>query len=219
MHTTLPPHISHKSSDTALQRNTLHLSSLVVRDMRAWCRGKASDEFRAATAAYTVTDLASDQFLEIHRAASLYPLKDYSRDGFRSCPLDDFREFLRTEGPILRELYLDFKSRGHTGCYIISDDASRRLNRIHQGCAATSEVAFHSFNSVLVDGRMYWLDFSIDQFVDYQGIIQRTNPPSPQPPPSYYGALVMPSDLTPSSSRSSSEILFSLACGSYSSSE
>lgn len=184
-----------QNEPTPLAQNVLALSSLISRDLRASRRGKSEGEFRAFTAAYTVSDLSSDQFLAIHRAASPYPLKDYSRYGYQSCCPEKFMDFLCVEGPVLRDLYLDFKSRGHTGCYIVSDDAARRLNRIHPGCVATHEIAHHSYNSVLVDGRMYWLDFTIDQFIDYPGIVQRTNAASTQPWPSYYGALVMPIDL------------------------
>lgn len=198
-----------------LQTNIQHLSALIVQDMRASQRGKAEQEFRAATSAYTVTDFSSDQFLAIHRAASPYPLRDYSRDGFRSCTLDTFMDFLRVEGPALRDLYLDFKSRGHTGCYIVADDAARRLARVHQGCGAKHEIAYHSYNSVVVDGRMYWLDFTIDQFLDYPGIVQRTNAVTPQPPPTYYGALVMPGDLPFPSSPQLPEIYYSWEYESY----
>lgn len=198
-----------------LESNVDHLSSLIVKDMRAAHRGRAADEFRAATAAYTVTDFSSDQFLAIHRAASPYPLKDYSRYGLQSCALETFIDFLRVEGPELRELYLEFKSRGHTGCYIVAGDATQRLHRILQGCVAKHEVECHSYSSVLVEGRTYWLDFTIDQFIDYPSIVKRTNATTPQPPPSYYGALVMPSDVPFPSSPPLPEICLSGEYGLY----
>lgn len=168
---------------------------LVRREMRSSPRGNLAGEFREVINPYLVEDLSSDQFLQIHRAASPYP----ARSGFcRSMSVADFIDFLRLEGPALRDHYLRFKSRGHTGCVIVAEEVNSRLNRRVSDCASLRVTGdgIHHHSIVAVEGRDYVVDFTVDQFVAYREIVERhalySTLRKVDPPPSYAGALILP---------------------------
>ena len=171
------------------------LNALIYRDIKGPRRGTLSNEFRAIISPYLVTDPTSDQFLLIHRAAS--PLPPSSK---MQCTLSvaDFQKFMTYEAPELENNYINFKCRGHTGCVVVAQEATNRLNRSRQGCAETnaSGDGCHYYTRVSVEGRDYWLDFTIDQFVAYAEVIERHRMYSTmrliEPRPSYAGTLIMP---------------------------
>lgn len=112
--------------------------------------------------------------------------------------IDNFMDFLALEGPVLRDHYLSFKSRGHTGCVFVAEEATSRLNRRVSDCAALRITGngIHHYTVVVVDGRDYFADFTVDQFIAYPEIVERHRMYSTlrkvDPPPSYAGALIMP---------------------------
>lgn len=149
------------------------LSALIHRDVLQTRRGQLATEFKERITPYLITDLTSDQLLQIQRAAHPYP----KRTAFsNTISQDAFREFLTIEGPALQDSYLEFKARGHTGCAVVSDEATHRLNRIVPKSAITAMTpdGLHYYTHVSVEGRDYWLDFTIDQFVAYSEIVAYT---------------------------------------------
>lgn len=171
------------------------LHELVHRELSSNRRGTLSHEFRELISPYLITDLLSDQFLHIHRGTSpslprtLLP---------RSISVTDFLEFLRHEGPVLRDEYLNFKSLGHTGCVIVAEHATNRLNRITPDCSRTESCGdyAHYYTRASVEGRDYWVDFTVDQFVAYGEVVERhrqySTSRSTVPTPSYAGTLTLP---------------------------
>jgi hypothetical protein len=189
MHPTPDIHHAHLHYDSA------SLASLIHKDIGSTPRGKLSDQFRDLITPYLITDITSDQFLHIHRAANPLPTTSKSRT---TLSVAEFQDFLIHEAPPLQEQYLNFKARGHTGCIPVASESTARLNRHMPGCANTGFTAdgIHHYSIVSIEGRNYWLDFTIDQFVAYPEIIQRHRMYATlrvvTPPPSYAGTLVMP---------------------------
>ena len=173
----------------------MELNALITRELKNPRRGTLSQDFRTLISPYLVTDPTSDQFLHIHRAAA--PLQARSKM-LTTISVDHFREFLTLEGPQLEESYVNFKCRGHTGCVVVAHEATVRLNRTIPGCAETkaSGDGSHYYTRVSIEGRDYWLDFTIDQFVAYPEIVERHRMYATMrlttPRPSYAGTLIMP---------------------------
>lgn len=170
--TTLQPHAQHPPR-SPLQQNVEQLCALIHRDVFESRRGALAAEFKTLIVPYLVTDPTSDQLLQIQRAAAPYPKFSALANTLSH---DTFKDFIVTEGPLLQDHYLEFKARGHTGCAVVSEDATRRLNRIAPKSAATvmSPDGLHYFTQASIEGRDYWIDFTIDQFVAYADIVAYT---------------------------------------------
>ena len=168
----LRPHAQHPLRNP-LQDNVEQLSALIHRDVFQSRRGALAAEFKSAITPYLVTDPTSDQLLQIQRATAPYPKLSALANTISQ---DAFKDFMVTEGPALQDHYLEFKARGHTGCAVVSDDATRRLNRIAPRSAATvmTPDGLHYFTQASIEGRDYWIDFTIDQFVAYPDIVAYT---------------------------------------------
>lgn len=99
---------------------------------------------------------------------------------------------------MLKDYYLNFKCRGHTGCVVVEHEATTRLNRRVPGCAEgrVSGNGAHNYTVVSIEGRDYWLDFTVDQFVAYPEIVECQRLYGSmrylQPNPTYAGILLMP---------------------------
>ena len=156
-----------------LRENVERLSALIHRDVYQSRRGNLATEFKDLITPYLITDVASDQLLQIQRAAHPYPKRSALP---ATISHDTFKDFLVTEGPILQDRYLEFKARGHTGCAVLSDEVTHRLNRIVRNSAigAMTPDGLHFYTRVSLEGREHWLDFTIDQFVAYSEIIAYT---------------------------------------------
>lgn len=171
------------------------LATFIHKDITSPRRGGVSTEVRELITPYLIVDETSDQPLHIHRAA--LPLPNTSTFP-QTLSIAEFREFLTHEAPPLRELYLNFKARGHTGCVPVTYEATTRLNRLARGCAESGATTdgIHQYTVVSIEGRNYWLDFTIDQFVAYPEILERHRLYSSMrivtPRPSYAGILFMP---------------------------
>ncbi len=180
---------------TCAPHDSTTLAALIYKDLTSPSRGGVSTEVRELITPYLIVDPTSDHFLHIHRAAA--PLPAASKLS-QTLSVEDFRDFLTHEAGPLQDQYLNFKTRGHTGCALVACEATARLNRRIRGCADNEVTAdgIHQYSVVSVEGRNYWLDFTIDQFVAYHEIVERHRLFGSMrvvtPRPSYAGTLVMP---------------------------
>lgn len=169
----MPPvtRIDRTPHNLAAPNDPAELNALMNQDIHAPRRGALAERFRALISPYLITDVTSDQFLYIHRAAA--PLRAPSSMP-QTISAAEFQDFLISEAPELKDSYLSFKSRGHTGCVIVAHEATTRLNRRVIGCAETrvSRDGIHNYTQVSIEGRDYWLDATIDQFVAYPEILE-----------------------------------------------
>ena len=190
-----PQHETKLKSSSPLHDDNARLELLIRRDTASSYRGKLAAEFKEVINPYLVTDLNSEQFLHIHRAATPYPAASSLKS---SMTVGEFMDFLGNYGLTLRDQYLNFKSRGFTGCVIVADEATHALNNQKRDCATTRSTSdgVHFYTVVSVEGRDYRLDFTIDQFVAYPEVIERhriyATTRRMDPSPSFAGTLVMP---------------------------
>jgi hypothetical protein len=112
---------------------------------------------------------------------------------FKPISASDFEMFLSQQGQTLIDEYKDGKWRGRTGCGPISLKTVEILNEIAQGkCADIEGISHHAFSLVLVEGQPYLLDFTFDQFLDYERV--RNWQSKTDDTVSYAGVLIMPVD-------------------------
>jgi hypothetical protein len=167
--------------------------------MKKMPRGEPQAAFKDFVTCYLITHKQPERFHQIHRAEAALPQRSVALQAMSEA---QFIDFLRYDAPALRDKYLGFKENGYTGCYSVSEEAAARLNRIKTYCAEVLPAAAgeHHYNGVAIDGRYYVVDFTVDQFLAYPEIVQRScRAGSPQPgihrassPPTYAGVLVLP---------------------------
>lgn len=171
------------------------LNLLIKKEYAHHRSGITKAQILSLTAPWIIPDLNADTFLERHAALLKQhplPAQKFS-EGFTSISAVDFAQFLTLSGPRYVQRYLDGKSSGYTSCTIISREVTKALNdSVFRPCAKQEGIAYHDFTLVLVEGQPYVLDFTIDQFVDYERI--RESLARIDEPLTYYGVLVMPVD-------------------------
>jgi hypothetical protein len=173
-----------------------HLSDLVSQELRRVPRGAPLPGLKEFISPYLVTDPIVEQFLKIHHADLTLP----ARPRHSVLTEGQFTDFLRHEAQELEDRYLEYKSKGFTGCYDVSADATARLNRVAVGCAEAILTARgeHQYTGVAIDTRYYIVDFTVDQFLAYPEIVRRTRTyvaheiQQDTSKPSYAGVLILP---------------------------
>lgn len=125
------------------------------------------------------------------------PTKKEGREqtcGYESMSKDAFVDFISKDGPRLVGEYKELKWRGLTGCGPVTVASLESLDSCGaKKCAAFENISHHSFALVLVERQPYWVDFTFDQFINYQEILRRRANRSDEPV-SYAGVLILPVD-------------------------
>jgi len=143
---------------------------------------------------YLMTDPADSSFSDLHRSyVTALPSELVNlTQGYDPISVGDFETFLREQGPAIIENYKDKKWRGWTGCGPIATNTTELLNEMAKNCADIEGISHHAFNLVLVETQPYLLDFTFDQFLDYEGVKNRQG--KFDDPVAYSGILIMPVD-------------------------
>ena len=155
--------------------------------------GIMRDDLSALTREYLIQDFAGPQFLTIHssrRRSDDAPQPNY----FQPMSADAFAAFLREDGERLADAYMEFKRRGVTACAILAPDAVACVNRRAGAyCAESFELlAHHRTSTVRIEDQYYLMDFTFDQFLDYERI--RNWQERSAEPVTYAGLLLFPID-------------------------
>ena len=146
------------------------LHSCITREYATNRSGIMRKEMADTFGGFLIKDPLTFSFRDFHRLRSdlEHSAVQFTRS---SMSIHDFECFLRTEAPGFIERYKEGKWRGFGSCGPIASDAEKSLNRVAPpDCAAIEGISHHAFNMVLVDRKPYMLDFTFDQFLDYDRI-------------------------------------------------
>ena len=163
------PDDQRKTSGTSVARIEA-LSHCILSEYASDHSGETRDEILATFGGFLVRDLNNHFFRGLHQQRADEPVHP-SVWGHSSISVEAFETFLRTQGPSLVVKYKRAKEEGRTACSPVSDSAADLLNAAAPpNCAAVDGISHHVFNLVRVDQKPYLLDFTFDQFLDYDTI-------------------------------------------------
>jgi hypothetical protein len=171
------------------------LARSIRQDYKAKQRGGMKDAILRVAEEFLIQDPTDRSFSLLHQSClSVLPANFCIKPlGYQALSAADFETFLSEKGPALIEKYKEWKWRGYTSCAPISDETKKLLNRMTvKPCADIEGISHHAFDLVLVEGQPYWVDFTFDQFIDYERI--QNAQILIDEPVTYAGVLVMPID-------------------------
>lgn len=155
------------------------------------------NEFIKLSESFLIKDLSSFSFPDFHKSRklqdpSLLRTADWDLISLTS---EEFQGFLCRHAHEFIEYYRDRKRSGYTSCGPISEDSSQLLNsEFGKKCSSLEGIKQHAFVVVLVDEQPYIIDFTYDQFIDYERIKNKYWQHHPTEAVSYAGLFIMPVD-------------------------